>query len=244
MKLFSRNERKNIKDNYIKYIKLIFIIRNIFIHNGGKVNKNYKELIKENTSLEINSKGIIVMNRTFIIECINQIRNFIFEVTYEYYFTKYRKMSNELFHDITPILLTHIEHKNDSIPIIFEKMIKNKNIDESFNAYSIINKGIYEYNNNLNEDKMKTLNEYSDELTEGKFLMAKYILTNDVKAYDYCNSFITNDVLKSENAGLKLLNIYDWPIMNIARNNNEKIRDLLYRYLYDILGIVDEEELK
>lgn len=79
-------------------------------------------------------------------------------------------------------------------------------------------------------------------MTEEKFKMAKYILTEDDRTYDYVKGFIDNDVLKGENPELALINTYDWPIMNIARKNSDEVRQLLKNYLYDILEIEDEEE--
>lgn len=242
MKLFKRSEIKGIKEKYIDQIGVIFTIRNIFIHNGGKANKHYKELIKMNDNLTIGKNDIVIMNSSYIEESINKIRNFVFEITYEYYFTKYRKESNKMFNVLNSILLRHIEKNNNSIPLLYEKMIENNNIEEVCNGYCVINKAIYEYNNSEHEEKNSTLNKYSNFLSEDKFIMAKCILTNDDKTYDYVKNFIDNEVLKHKYPELALINTYDWPLLNIGRANNSKVRQLLKDYLYDILEIEDEEE--
>ncbi|MCJ1778722.1 hypothetical protein [Mammaliicoccus sciuri] len=242
MKLFNNIERKEIKSKYIDKIGIMFIIRNIFIHNGGKVNKQYQDIINKHENLKVDKNNLIIMDSYFLEECIRIIRNFVFEITYAYYFSKYRKDTTKMFHILNSVFLRHIEYKNDSIPNIYKKMINNKNIIDELNSYCVINKAIYEYNNNLHEEKNSTLKNFSDLLTEEKFKMAKYILTEDDRTYDYVKSFIDNDVLKGKDPELALINTYDWPIMNIARTNSDEVRQLLKNYLYDILEIEDEEE--
>ncbi|OJT35460.1 hypothetical protein EFY80_04940 [Staphylococcus cohnii] len=230
----SLEKGENFKDN-IKFIADMFEIRNCFIHNDGKILSKHNKLLKDNSIIDVDKNNVIQLNEEYIYKCIDISYSFVLEVTYEYYFSKYRSDADELFGQLNSILVKRLENNKEAIPNVYLKSIENDKVNEKNKGLAVINYCLNKYYNN--EDYMDELRHHSflDDYLDCK--MAKSILLFDNESLKLVEKYI-EDIIKHDKMKLLLfLNFYEWPIIKVAKENDEKIKELIDFTFNEIFGV-------
>ncbi|MEB7733452.1 hypothetical protein [Mammaliicoccus sciuri] len=231
---------KNIKkipnlENEKEFINEMFLIRNLFIHNSGIVNDKFKNKSKIYGNLEKEVEFPIDLK--FVNKCVNTTRDFVFNYIYEYYFSKYKdkEIISDYFSILNSILLKYIDSDLKSIPRIYKDLSKNDILNNMSTSIALVNYYINRYHK-LNENEFNLLiNEIDFTAHELQFKMAEAILKKDENSLDLIEEFLntTNEDF--------VFNVFDWPLIKIAKSNDERVKDLLKSKIFDILSIEGDE---
>jgi len=224
------------------FITEMFLIRNLFIHNRGEINDKFKSKTRLNKKLE---KGEpFPLTKEFVMECIENTRNLVYYFFYQYCFSKYSNKNeiDEIFHGFNTILLKHIDNSIESVGVIYKLLSNNDKLNNFDKSLSTINYYIFKYNNDKFSDVKNEFEQIDFTAHDQQFIMAKSILLDDYKSYDYIENYL-NEVEEDF-----VFTMYDWPLMKIAMANNENIKKLFKKRINDILdydknAIISKEEL-
>ncbi|EGQ3529091.1 TPA: hypothetical protein I1891_001783 [Staphylococcus pseudintermedius] len=228
------NKAKNIKEEKV-FINELFLVRNLFIHNTGKINDKFKNKTFLHKNLDKDTE--FPLDLEFINKSINITRNFIFNYVYEYYFSKYndKERISHYFDIMNSILLKYLDSNLQAIPRIFEGLSENELLNNMQKSIALVNYYINRYHN-LNEDEFTNLLSKLDfSAHELQFKMAEAILKNNKNAFELLNEFLSTE---DEDT---VFNIYDWPLIKIARSNDDRVKELLKNKIIDILSIKGDE---
>ena len=229
-------KKESLISDELKHINDLFLIRNLYIHNEGIVNDKFRNKCIIYTDYQKGDK--FDLNYSFLDENIERISNVVYFFIYEYYFSKYtnRDIAQENFNHLNSILIDKLETGPESIGKIYYSLSDNKNLPHSTKIMSLINYYIYLYHNGRDYEKELSENDFS--AFELQFKMAKSILLNNDISYQYelIETFI-NDIDEDF-----FFMVYDWPLMKIAKNNDDSIKRLLKDKLMGIIEINNDVE--
>lgn len=213
-----------------KQISEMFIIRNLFIHNGGIVNDKFKNRTQLNKHLEKGDQ--FLLDKKFINNCIRNTRNLIYHFMYKYCFTKYsdKEKIGKYYDSFTSVFLKHIDENIESIGEIFVSFSNNQKLDDDQKDIAKINYCIFKYYSNNPKEFKEEVERLNFRNEDTQFIMAKKILMRDAKVGYYIEKFL------DENDEDYIFTVYDWPLMKIARKQDEKIKELFKKRFDDILN--------
>ncbi|UTH10767.1 hypothetical protein [Macrococcoides canis] len=231
------NSKTICEDNkYFEELHEMYNLRNLFIHSDGIVNDMF---LDKTISYKHYKKGHkIALDINELNKYRNNVLNLLFSTFYEYYNKVYRNDEESLRHTLGGLnntLLKEVNDQLDCIPKLFNKLSKNDKVRANSRYYAIVNELIYYYHNDK-EKLQSELDRFDDSILSDEYKMAKAILSeNNEVAIKYIDDIIN----KNEE---DIFDIYTWPLIKIASNNDSNVNLLLNERISDILSLRSDED--
>lgn len=220
----------------IDEVQEMFYIRNLYTHAGGVVNDEFTMKTKKYNDLK--NGELFKLDKNIVGDFITHTANLLILSVYfinkKILIEKDDKTNIQTYYgDLNNVLSKALENKWFSIQCLYDDFEKIECLNVRTKLYAKVNSYIYDYYH-LEEDVTKKIEENFDvDSYENVFKLAKAILCE--------NQYLTLELLNKElEEESKVFEIYDWPLIKIASQQNKEIETLLKSKINDILNIEKE----
>ncbi|MEX6346890.1 MULTISPECIES: hypothetical protein [Staphylococcus] len=212
----------------------MFYLRNLFIHADGEVNDLF--LMNTNSFQEYSKGDKIILEESTIKNYEHNVFQIIVLMYWHYIYKVYKNDKKELDYytsKLNTVLLNKIKRKYPVTPYLYDKIenVGNK-ISLEMRSIATINKLIYYYYFDSKIFEREIVKFDSSALTDEFKLSEAILLKEEDDIIEYLEKLLYN---KEE----KIFDFYNLPIIKIAKENHEKVNDLLEKQLAKIF---DQEE--
>lgn len=224
---------------YINTIQEMFYIRNLYTHAGGIVNEEF--ILKSKRFKGIEKGTQFVLTKELLKEFEQATLNFLIGIIYYYEKKKInqRKPEKEEYDDfmtdINNLIIHEVTKEYIMIKKIFQEIAEDK-VNLSLKLYAKVNSYIYDYLHLEEEEWLEDMiRNFDVSSLQDEFKLAKSILSKDTdNARFYLNRILEEDETM-------VFNIYDWPLIKIAREHDPGIANLIEQKVSDILSIRESD---